>query len=82
MKLAEMEAYLLGGIEVCERLSKKMLRFNTITVVIDKCLTTSTVITGGVSLAEFASSDGLPVEIALGGINLFFLVQQQYHKYP
>ena len=59
-----------------------MLRFNTITVVIDKCLTTSTVITEGVSLAKFASSDGLPVEIALGGINLFFLVQQQYHKYP
>ena len=77
-----METYLLDEIEVRERLSKKILRFNTITVVIDKCLTTSTVITGGVSRAKFASAVGLPVESALGGINIVFLLQQQYDKYP
>lgn len=58
-----------------------MLRFNTIIFVIDKCLTTATVITGGVSLNEFAGGVGLPVEIALGVINLIFLLQQQYNKY-
>ena len=72
MKLTEMEAYLIDEIEVREKLLKKMLRFNAIIFVIDKCLTTSTVITGWVSLNEFAGGVGLPVEIALGGINLIF----------
>ena len=34
-KLTKIEAYLLDEIEVCERLAKKMKRFNTITSIAD-----------------------------------------------
>ena len=54
-KLTEIEAYLLDKIEVPERLAKKMKRFNTITSIMDTGLITSTVITGGISIAAFAS---------------------------
>ena len=49
-----------------------MKRFNTITSIVDTCLITSTVITGGVSIAAFASGVGLPVGIALSGTSLLF----------
>ena len=42
-----------------------MKRFNTITGIVDTGLITSTVITGGISIAELASGVGLPVGIAL-----------------
>ena len=34
-KLMEIEAYLLDEIDVCERIAKKMKRFNTITGIVD-----------------------------------------------
>ena len=82
-KLTEIEAYLLDEIEVrerlarayrevCERLEKKMKRFNTITSIVDTGLITSEVITGGVSVAAFASGVGLPVGIALSETSLLF----------
>ena len=66
-KLGETEAYFLNEIEVREQIAKKMKRFNTITGIVDTGLITSTVITGGISIAAFASSAGLPVGIALSG---------------
>ena len=69
-KLTEIEAYFLDEIEVRERIPKKMKQFNTITDIVDTCLIMSTVITGGISIAEFASGVGLPVGIALGGTSL------------
>ena len=42
-----------------------MKRLNTITGIVDTDLITSTVITGGISMAAFASGVGLPVEISL-----------------
>ena len=69
-KLTEIEAYFLDEIEVRERIPKKMKRFNTITDIVDTCLIMSTVITGGISIAEFASGVGLPVGIALSGTSL------------
>ena len=69
-KLTEIEAYLLDEIEVRKRLAKKMKRFNTITGMVDTGLITSTVITGGISIAAFASGAGLPVSIALSGTSL------------
>ena len=69
-KLNEIEAYLLNEIEVRERLAKKMKRFNTITSIVDTGLITSTVITGGISIAAFASDVGLPVAITLSGTSL------------
>ena len=69
-KLTEIEAYLLNEIEVRERIAKKMKRFNTITGIVDTSLITSTVITGGISIAAFASGVGLPVGIALSGTSL------------
>ena len=64
-KLSEIEAYFLNEIEVREQIAKKMKRFNTITGIVDTGLITSTVITGGISIAELASGVGLPVGIAL-----------------
>ena len=52
------------------KLPKKMKRFNTITGTVDICLITSTVITGGISIAAFASGVGLPVGISLSGTSL------------
>ena len=70
LKKIEIEAYLLDEIEVRERIAKKMKRFNTITGIVDTGLITSTVITGGISIAAFASGVGLPVGIALSGTSL------------
>ena len=47
-----------------------MKHFNKITVIVDTGLITSTVITGGISVAAFASGVGLPVGVALSGTNL------------
>ena len=44
-----------------------MKRFNTVTSIVDTGLITSKVITGGVSIAAFASGAGLRVGIALSG---------------
>ena len=64
------EAYLLDETVVCERLAKKMKRFNTITSIVDTGLITSTVITAGVSIAAFTSGAGLPFGIALSETSL------------
>ena len=69
-KLIEIEAYFLNKIEVREQIAKEMKRFNTITGIVDTGLTTSMVITGGISIAALASAVVLPVGIALGGTNL------------
>ena len=69
-KLSEIEAFFLDEIEVREQIAKKMKRFNTITGIVDTGLITSTVITGGISIAAFASGVGLPVGIALSGTSL------------
>ena len=52
------------------KLPKKMTRFNTITGIADTGLITSTVITGGISIAVFASGVGSPVGIALSRTSL------------
>ena len=70
-KLSEIQAYFLNEIEeVHEEIAKKMKRFNTITGIVDTGLITSTVITGGISIAAVASCVGLPVGIALSGTSL------------
>ena len=63
---------MLDEIEVRERLTKKMKRFNTIISIVDTGLITSTVIFGGVSIAAFDSSAGLPIGIGLSGTSLRF----------
>ena len=70
IKQSKTDAYFLNEIEVHEQIAKKMKRFNTITGIIDTGLITSTVITGGISIAAFASGVGLPVGIALSGTSL------------
>ena len=69
-KLSKTEAYLPNEIEVLEQIAKKMKRFNTIIGIVDTDLITSTVVTGGISIATFASGVGLPVGIALSGTSL------------
>ena len=69
-KLSEVETFFLDEIDVREQTAIKMKRFNTITDIVDKGLTTSTVITGGISAAAFASNFRLPVGIALSGTSL------------
>ena len=61
---------MLDEIEVRERPAKEMKPFNTVTSIFDTGLITSTVITGGVSIAAFASGAGLPVGTALSGTSL------------
>ena len=51
-------------------MKKKMRRFKMITGIVDTGLITSTVITGGISIAAFASGAGLSVGIALSGTSL------------
>ena len=64
-KLSEIETYFLDEIDNREQIAKKMKQFNTITGIVDTGLITSMVITGGISIAAFASGVGLPVGIAL-----------------
>ena len=71
-KLSEIEAFFLDEIEVCEQIAKKMKRFNTITGIVDTGLITSTVITGGISIAAFGSGIGFLAGIALSGTSLLF----------
>ena len=56
-----------------------MKRLNMITGIVETGLITSTVITGGIYIAAFASGVGLPVGIALSGTSLFFLSQLASH---
>ena len=93
-KLSEIEAYFFNESEVCEQIAEKLKRFNTITGILDTGLITSTVITGGISIAAFASGVGLPVGIASSGTSLLlslatviawkyfkiFIVKQEKHN--
>ena len=55
---------------------KKKKRFNTITGIVDTGLIKLTVITGGISIAAFASGVGLPVVgIALSGTSLLLSLE-------
>ena len=68
--LTEIEAYLFDEIEVRDRIAKEMKWFNTITDIVDTGLITLTAITGGISIAAFASGVGLLVGVALSGTSL------------
>ena len=79
-KLSKIEAYFLNEIEVREQIAKKMKRFNTITGIVDKGLITAIMITGGISIAAFASGLGLSVGIALSGTYSFLLQPPWYES--
>ena len=70
--LTEIEEYLLDEIEVREELVERMKIFNTIMRIMHTGLITSTVITGRVSIAAFASGVGLLVGNASSGASLIF----------
>ena len=72
--LTEIETFFLDEIEILERTAQKMKRFNTITSMVGTVLITSTVITGGISIAAFASGVGLHVGIALSGTSLLLFL--------
>ena len=57
-----------------------MKRFNTITGILDTGLISSTVITGGISIAAFVSGVGLPVGIALSVTSLLLSLQLPSHE--
>ena len=69
-KLSAIEAFFLNEVEVRKQIAKKKKWFNTITGIVDTDLVTSTVITGAISIAAFATGVGLPVGIALSGTSL------------
>ena len=71
-KLTEVEGYLLDQIEVCERLAKKMKKFDAIITIADTVLIISTVVTGWVFNAEFANGIGLSVATVLNGTSVLF----------
>ena len=59
-----------------------MKRFNTIRGIVDTGLIKSTVITGGISIAAFASGVGLPVGIVLSGTSLLFSLATAIARKP
>ena len=59
-----------------------MKRFNTIRGIVDTGLIKSTVITGGISIAAFASGVGLPVGIVLSGTSLLFSLATAITRKP
>ena len=59
-----------------------MKRFNMITGIVDTGLITSTVITGGISIAAFPSGVGLPVGIALSGTSLLLFLATAITRKP
>ena len=61
---------MLNEIEVRERIAKRMKLFNTITGIVSTGLITSTVTTGGLPIAAFATSVGLHVGVSLSGTSL------------
>ena len=69
-KLSAIEAFFLNEIEVRKQIAKKKKWFNTITGIVDTDLVTSTVITGAISIAAFATGVGLLVGIALSGTSV------------
>ena len=81
-KLSEIEAYFLNEIEVREQTAKKMKRLNIITGIVDTGLITSTVITGGISTAAFASNVESPVGIALSRTSLLLSLATATTKKP
>ena len=82
-KLTEIEAFFLDKIESCRRGTKKKKRFNTIIGILDIGLITSAAITGGICIAAFASSVGLPIATALGGLGVVLsLLMVATRKFP
>ena len=81
-KLTETEECLLYEIEVSKQLSKKIKRFNTITIIVYTGLSTSPVIIKGASNATFISGAGLPVGIYFIKWNYptFFSCNRYYTK--
>ena len=79
-KLTEIETFFLDEIKVCEQISIKMKEFNTITGIVDTVLITSTAITGGISIAAFASGIGLSVGATLGWAGLLLSLAKSSHK--
>ena len=59
---------------MCEDLAKKVKQFDATTSIVDTGLITSTVITGGVSIAAFVIGVGLLVGTALNGTSLLFFL--------
>ena len=81
-KLSEIEAFFLNEIEKCEQKAKRIKQSIIILSIADISLITSTVLTGGISIAALASGVGLPVAIALGGGQpIFFLITPATRKY-
>ena len=77
--MSEIDAFFLNEIEECEQKTKKIKRSITILSIVDTSLITSTVLTGGISIATLASGVGLPVGITLGGTSLLFFPYNTRH---
>ena len=60
-----------------EKLAKKVRRIGNSILIADTGLIITTVITGSMSIAAFASGVAIPVGIALTGASLGSLLQQQ-----
>ena len=81
-KLSKIEAFFLNEFEKCEQKAKKIKQSITVLSIPDTSLITSTVLTGGISIAALASGVGLPVGIALGGGKpIFSLITPATRKY-
>ena len=62
--------YFLAEINEREKLAKKLKRWHRITTVLDMGLITTTIITGGITIAAIPSGIGLPVGINISTTSL------------
>ena len=69
-RLKKLRHFFLMKLKFVNELPKKLKLFNAITGIVDTDLITSTVISGGIFIAAFASGVGLPVGIGLSGTKL------------
>ena len=69
-KVEAIEAFLRAEISAREKLAKKFKRFGTTARIVDTCLITTTVFTGGGSIATLSTGIGAPISIALASISL------------
>ena len=69
-KVGEIEKFFLKEIEEREKLAKKVRRIDNIILIADTGLIITTVITGSISIAAFASGVAIPVGLGLTGTSL------------
>ena len=71
-KITEIEEYFIAKIKEKELMSKKLSKYISFFDYFDKSLIVLSVTSGGVSIASFATTAGVPIVITIAGFSLAF----------